>query len=176
MFESDQHEFDEEYAEISHPAPPPPPKPPAPASAAAPAMAAQSGQVAVHEPEPIVEEPEEEQHEQSEEATQEEFVDLFLEDLELPDMLRKQVREADGLQVVVRPAEVGSVVPPRVAHRYPDHCRVRGADLSPAFPGPGPDPGRDVHFDSVPDCFDPGRAPRSHREMPLQVRPIDRCA
>ena len=36
MFESDQHEFDEEYAEISHPAPPPPPKtPPAPAVAAA---------------------------------------------------------------------------------------------------------------------------------------------
>ncbi len=73
MFESDQHEFDEEYAEISHPAPPPPPKPPA--AAAAPATAAQSGQVAVHEPEPIVEEPEEEQHEQAEEATQEEFVD-----------------------------------------------------------------------------------------------------
>jgi hypothetical protein len=76
MFESDQHEFDEEYAEISHPAPPPPPKPPAaPVSAAAPAMAAQSGQVAVHEPESIVEQPEEEQHEQSEEAMQEEFVD-----------------------------------------------------------------------------------------------------
>jgi hypothetical protein len=29
MFESDQHEFDEEYAEVSHPAPPSPSKPPA---------------------------------------------------------------------------------------------------------------------------------------------------
>jgi hypothetical protein len=71
MFESDQHEFDEEYAEISHPAPPPPPKPPA--TPAAPAPAAQSAAVAVHEP--IVEEHEEEQHEESDEATQEEFVD-----------------------------------------------------------------------------------------------------
>jgi hypothetical protein len=42
MFESDQHEFDEEYAEVSHPAPPSPPKPPAttPATAAAPTTAA----------------------------------------------------------------------------------------------------------------------------------------
>lgn len=39
MFESDQHEFDEEYAEISHPAPPPPPKPPATTPAAAPVTA-----------------------------------------------------------------------------------------------------------------------------------------
>jgi hypothetical protein len=69
MFESDQHEFDEEYAEISHPAPPTPPKPPA----APAATAAQSRTVAVYEP--IVEEPEEEQYQESEEAEQEEFVD-----------------------------------------------------------------------------------------------------
>ncbi len=68
MFESDQHEFDEEYAEISHPAPPPPPTPPA-----APAAAAQSRAVVTHEP--IVEEPEEEEHEESEEAEPDEFVD-----------------------------------------------------------------------------------------------------
>jgi hypothetical protein len=40
MFESDQHEFDEEYAEISHPAPPSPqpaPKPAAPATMTSPA-------------------------------------------------------------------------------------------------------------------------------------------
>ncbi|HMG87378.1 MAG TPA: hypothetical protein VK574_16720 [Terracidiphilus sp.] len=71
MFESDQHEFDDEYAEISHPAPPPPPKPPAVPAASA--TAAQSRSVAVHEP--IVEEPEEEEHEETEEADQEEFVD-----------------------------------------------------------------------------------------------------
>jgi hypothetical protein len=69
MFESDQHEFDEEYAEISHPAPPTPPKPPA----APAATAAQSRTVAVYEP--IVEEPEEEEYQESEEAEQEEFVD-----------------------------------------------------------------------------------------------------
>jgi hypothetical protein len=40
MFESDQHEFDEEYAEISHPAPPSPP--PAPKPAAVPMAAAAS--------------------------------------------------------------------------------------------------------------------------------------
>ncbi len=68
MFESDQHEFDEEYAEISHPAPPPAPKPPA-----APAAAAPSSTVAVHEA--IVEEPGEEEHEESEETEQEEYVD-----------------------------------------------------------------------------------------------------
>ncbi len=69
MFESDQHEFDEEYGEISHPAPPQPPKPPATPAA----TAAKSGAVAVYEP--IVEEPEEEQYQDSEEAEQEEFVD-----------------------------------------------------------------------------------------------------
>ena len=69
MFESDQHEFDEEYAEISHPPPPPAPKPPA--APTAPAAAARSSAVAVHEP--IVDEADEDQEEQPEE--QEEFVD-----------------------------------------------------------------------------------------------------
>jgi hypothetical protein len=69
MFESDQHEFDEEYAEISHPAPPPPPKTPA-APASAPAR---SSAVAVHEP--IEEEPEEEEQEQTDEGEPEEFFD-----------------------------------------------------------------------------------------------------
>ena len=68
MFESDQHEFDEEYAEISHPAPPPPPKAPAAPAAKSPASA-----VAVHEP--IVEEPQEEEYEESAEAEPEEFTD-----------------------------------------------------------------------------------------------------
>jgi hypothetical protein len=99
MFESDQHEFDEEYAEASHPAPPSPPKTSAttpqktsPASASsvttAPARPAATatalrvaaptgsvaGSVAVHEP--VVEESEDEGQEQPEEATEdEEFVD-----------------------------------------------------------------------------------------------------
>jgi hypothetical protein len=69
MFESDQHEFDEEYAEISHPAPPPPPKTPA----APAATAARTSAVAVHEP--IVDEPEEEEQEQTNEGEPEEFFD-----------------------------------------------------------------------------------------------------
>ena len=99
MFESDQHEFDEEYAEASHPAPPSPPKTSAttpqktsPASSAttAPARPAATatavrvagptvagsaaGSVAVHEP--VVEESEDEGQEQPEEAAEdEEFVD-----------------------------------------------------------------------------------------------------
>ena len=71
MFESDQHEFDEEYAEVSHPAPPAPPK--TPAAATAPAAAPQSRAVAVHEP--IVDEAEEEEYEEPAEAEPEEFVD-----------------------------------------------------------------------------------------------------
>jgi hypothetical protein len=69
MFESDQHEFDDEYAEISHPAPPPASKP---AASAVPAATGSSA-AAVHEP--IVEEQEEEQYEEPEEAELEEFVD-----------------------------------------------------------------------------------------------------
>jgi hypothetical protein len=90
MFESDQHEFDEEYAEVSHPAPPSPPKtstaaPVAPAAAtpvatAPPARATSSvaappaSSVAVLEP--VVEEPEEEQTEEPQDGLEEqEFVD-----------------------------------------------------------------------------------------------------
>jgi hypothetical protein len=103
MFESDQHEFDEEYSEISHPAPPLPPKPAeaiptatavrtagptataapvavaTPAAARAPAPAGTATAVAspfaVHEP--IVEEPQEEEPEEAahEETEPEEYVD-----------------------------------------------------------------------------------------------------
>ena len=66
MFESDQHEFDEEYAEISHPAPPSPKAP-----AAVPASAA----VAVEEP-PVSEEPEPEPEQETPEVDEvPEFVD-----------------------------------------------------------------------------------------------------
>lgn len=71
MFESDQHEFDDEYAEISHPAPPPAAK--APTASAATAAKAQASAVAVHEP--IADEPEEEQVEESAQAEPEEFFD-----------------------------------------------------------------------------------------------------
>ncbi len=95
MFESDQHEFDEEYAEVSHPAPPSPPKsqatttattsPAAPvttapaARASAPATTAAATRVtapasAVHQT--LVAEPEEEQQDEPVEAAEdEEFVD-----------------------------------------------------------------------------------------------------
>lgn len=66
MFESDQHDFDDEYAEISHPAPPP-----ARQSAPAPSASASSTAVAVHEP---VEEPEYEEYEEQQ-PEPEEFVD-----------------------------------------------------------------------------------------------------
>jgi len=74
MFESDQHEFDEEYGEISHPAPPSPPSPPKPSETTQ-ATAAAATAVAVHGP--IVEESREEEYEaaEPEEAEQEEFVD-----------------------------------------------------------------------------------------------------
>jgi hypothetical protein len=88
MFESDQHDFDEEYAEVSHPAPPSPPKPSGAATAVAtpaataPAARATAAAVAdppaarVAAPQPIVEEPEEEQLEEpQEEAEDQEFVD-----------------------------------------------------------------------------------------------------
>jgi hypothetical protein len=73
MFESDQHEFDDEYAEISHPAPPPAAKPPAVAAPATQSGAARSSAVAVNEPDE--EEPEEELYEEQDEAEPEEFVD-----------------------------------------------------------------------------------------------------
>ena len=67
MFESDQHEFDEEYAEISHPAPPSP---------KAPAAVAVAAPVAVEEP-PVIEEPEPKAEEEAPEEIEEvpEFVD-----------------------------------------------------------------------------------------------------
>ena len=87
MFESDQHEFDEEYAEVSHPAPPSPPKPPATTPATAvPAATA----TAVHEP--IVVEPEQEPRETSEfeEPEGEEFVDQADEPNDEPPPLKKK--------------------------------------------------------------------------------------
>src|SRR5579871_826940 len=74
MFESDQHEFDEEYAEISHPAPPPAAarQSVAGTTASAPQSNSQSSAVAVHEP--IVEQ-EEDGYEEPQEAEPEEFVD-----------------------------------------------------------------------------------------------------
>lgn len=101
MFESDQHEFDEEYAEASHPAPPSPPKPavkpepvkpktepvklnaePVKPTKSAPPVAAAAS--AVPRPlaraavlEPIVEEPQEEEQEEtsSEDEESEDYVD-----------------------------------------------------------------------------------------------------
>jgi hypothetical protein len=92
MFESDQHEFDEEYAEVSHPAPPSPPKPqattPVTASpvasvatapavrAVAPAAAVPAVRAAAPVAATAVEEPEEEQHDEpAEVAENEDFVD-----------------------------------------------------------------------------------------------------
>src|SRR5579863_852318 len=75
MFESDQHEFDEEYAEISHPAPPLPPKPAAGSVATVGLAASRAGaqSVAVHEP--IIDESEEEGHDEPQESDPEEFAD-----------------------------------------------------------------------------------------------------
>src|SRR6201998_218684 len=70
MFESDQHEFDDEYAEISHPPPPPPPQSPVATTPPAPPP---TPRVAC--PEPIVEETEEEEEPEYEEEEPEEFVD-----------------------------------------------------------------------------------------------------
>ena len=83
MFESDQHEFDEEYAEISHPAPPlarssaavatieaPPAVAAAPTSTVPPAVKA-----TIAAPRPIAEEIEESEEPAPQEAEQEEFVD-----------------------------------------------------------------------------------------------------
>ena len=70
MFESDQHEFDEEYAEVSHPAPPLPPKPPELRGACR-GGTVQGGR----RPRADRGRPEEEQYDESEEAEQEEFVD-----------------------------------------------------------------------------------------------------
>ncbi len=99
MFESDQHEFDEEYAEVSHPAPPSPPKPsgaaPTETAVATPVATASAARasatvappaanrVAVEEP--IVEEPEEEQLEEPQDEA---------EDLEFVDPAEKPVVEA----------------------------------------------------------------------------------
>jgi hypothetical protein len=88
MFESDQHEFDEEYEGYKHPAPPSPP-PPAQAPATAPAQAPQSAPAAITAPavqaptverprkEAVEEEPEEKDPEELEyeENQEEEFVD-----------------------------------------------------------------------------------------------------
>jgi hypothetical protein len=78
MFESDQHEIDEEYEGYRHPAPPSPPPPPAPATSPTPAKAqtAPTPVAAAAVEEPVAEEPREEQEEsQEEEAQDEEFVD-----------------------------------------------------------------------------------------------------
>ncbi|MGC1423851.1 MAG: hypothetical protein WA815_15965 [Terracidiphilus sp.] len=74
MFESDQHEFDEEFAEVSHPAPPSPAKPPATAQAAS-VPVANASAVAVAVEEPAVQEPHTEETPEAEEVEQEEFVD-----------------------------------------------------------------------------------------------------
>ncbi|WP_348264232.1 hypothetical protein P8935_06790 [Telmatobacter sp. DSM 110680] len=82
MFESDQHDFDEEYAEISHPAPPlaksssavatiEAPPAVAPATSTAPTAATKP----VAPPRPIAEEIEESEEPTPQEAEQEEFVD-----------------------------------------------------------------------------------------------------
>ena len=81
MFESDQHEFDEEYAEISHPAPPLARSSSAVATVEAPPAAAPSvtapplATSAVAAYKPLVEETEEAEEFAPQEAEQEEFVD-----------------------------------------------------------------------------------------------------
>jgi hypothetical protein len=79
MFESDQHEFDEEYAEISHPAPPLARSTSAVAEAppvAAPVVAAAPAETTtIASPRPIAEEIEESEKPAFQEAEQEEFVD-----------------------------------------------------------------------------------------------------
>lgn len=89
MFESDQHEFDEEYAEVSHPAPPSPPKPPV-ATQVSSAPVATASAVAVAVQEPIVEEAHEEEAPEVEEAEQEEFVDAAEKPAEEPPPQKKK--------------------------------------------------------------------------------------
>ena len=80
MFESDQHEFDEEYAEISHPAPPLAKSSAAVATieappAVAPSVTAPVATKSVAAYKPIVEEPEPTEEPEPESAEQEEFAD-----------------------------------------------------------------------------------------------------
>lgn len=80
MFESDQHEFDEEYAEISHPAPPLAKSSAAVATieappAVAPSVTAPVATKSVAAYKPIVEEPEATEEPEPESAEQEEFAD-----------------------------------------------------------------------------------------------------
>ena len=83
MFESDQHDFDEEYEGYRHPAPPSPP-PAQPPSTPAQPQATQSSvaSAAVHEP--VVEEPHQEVQ-QEEPQEEEEFADDEQEDQEFVD-------------------------------------------------------------------------------------------
>ena len=83
MFESDQHEFDEEYAEISHPAPPLARSSSAVATIEAPAAVATTpastvppaAKTTIATQRPIAEEIEESEAPAPQEAEQEEFVD-----------------------------------------------------------------------------------------------------